>query len=151
MELEQYLVDATMEVFASMISIDIAPEPKGGGLPAVAADISSLIGLAGDFKGFLAVHCPEPVALGITSAMLGMEVTAVDDEVKDALGEVANMVAGGLKIGVATEGKKIGLAIATTVVGKALRTGGLSGADRAAVAFATPLGRFGVEVRFVLS
>ncbi|WP_310598960.1 chemotaxis protein CheX [Desulfobulbus sp.] len=150
MEIEQFLVDATLEVFASIIPLDIAPEPVGCDAPAVEPDVSSLIGLAGDLKGVLAVHCPASVALGVTSAMLGMEVAALDEDVKDALGEIANMVAGGLKISLAALNKKIELSIATTCIGKSIRTGGLAGATRATVIFATPAGRFRIELRYIL-
>jgi chemotaxis protein CheX len=152
LELEQYLVDATLEVFASMIFIEIAAEPPSDN-PGVEIEpnLSSLIGLGGDIKGILAVHCPEAVALGITAAMLGMEVTELGEDVKDAIGEIANMVAGGLKASLAASGKKVELAIPTTVVGKAIRTSGLSGATRAMVLFSSPLGRFAVELRFILS
>lgn len=152
MGLENYLSNATMEVFASMIFIDITPEsPSGEPMPEIEPNLSSLIGLAGDLKGILAIHCPSAVALGVTAAMLGMEVTELDEDVKDAIGEIANMVAGGLKESLAAEDKKIELAIPTTVIGKSIRTSGLSGATRAMVTFSSPLGRFGVELRFILS
>ena len=48
-------------------------------------------------------------------------------------------------------GKKIELAIPTTAIGKAIRTGGLSGAQRLLVSFASPLGHFGVELRYILT
>ncbi|MCL2458310.1 MAG: chemotaxis protein CheX [Desulfobulbus sp.] len=148
--MEQFLVDATLEVFSSMIPIDIAPEPAECAALAVEPDVSSLIGLAGDLTGVLIVHCPAPVALSITSAMLGLEATTLDEDVRDALGEVANMVAGGLKVSLAEKGKKIELAIATTCIGKAIRTGGLAGAARTAVTFATPSGRFWVALCYIL-
>ncbi len=153
MELEKSLIDATLEVFASMIFIDIAPEIQSEGeMVAIDANLSSLIGLAGDLKGILAILCPSEVAMGITGAMLGMEVTELGEDAKDAIGEIANMVAGGLKEALAaSSGKKIELAIPTTVIGKSVRIGGLSGATRVMVPFLSPLGRFGVEVRFILS
>lgn len=151
MELVKYLTDATLEVFASMIFIDIAAEPAADSMPPIEPNVSSLIGLAGDLKGILAVHCPAAVALGVTTAMLGMEVTALGEDVKDAIGEIANMVAGGLKVSLAAVDKKVELALPTTVIGKAIRTSGLSGATRAMVPFSSPLGRFGIELRFVLS
>lgn len=152
MELDQYLVDATLEVFASMIFIDIAAEPSTPEPPPdIEQNLSSLIGFAGDLKGLLGIHCPSTVALGITSAMLGMEVSELDDDVKDAIGEIANMVAGGLKVALVPHDKKIELAIPTTVIGKAIRTSGLSRATRVVVPFSSPIGRFYVELRFVLS
>ena len=152
MELEKHLVDATLEVFASMIFIDIAPEaPSDEPISVLAPNLSSLIGLAGDLKGIRAVHCPSAVALGITSAMLGMDVTELGEDAKDAIGEIANMVAGGLKVALASTGKKIELAIPTTVVGKSIRTSGLSGATRIMIPFFSPIGRFGLELRFILA
>lgn len=150
MELAQFLADATMEVFASMVFIEISAEASPDGAPeSVKPELSSLIGLAGDIKGFLAVHCPAPVALAITSSMLGMEVTDLNEDVKDAIGEIANMVAGGLKISLANDQKKIELAIPTTVIGKSIRTSGLAGATKIVVLFTSPVGSFAVELRFV--
>lgn len=152
MDMEQSLIDATLAVFASMIFIDITPEAPSKREPvAIASNLCSLIGLAGDLKGILAIQCPGQVAMGITGAMLGMEVTELDEDAKDAIGEIANMVAGGLKEALAASGRKIELAIPTTVIGKSIRTSGLSGATRVMVPFSCPLGRFGVELRFILS
>lgn len=152
MEVEKYLTDATLEVFSSMVFIDITAEsPTEDPAQAIQPNLSSLIGFAGDLKGILAIHCPAAVAMGITTSMLGMEVAALDEDVKDAIGEIANMVAGGLKAGLATENKKIELAIPTTVVGKSIHTSGLSGATRVMLPFFSPLGRFGVELRFIHS
>lgn len=152
MELDTFLTDATLEVFTSMIFIDIDPGPATAESVAVFdPNITSLIGLAGDMKGLLAIHCPEAVALAITSAMLGMDVTELAEDAKDAIGEIANMVAGGLKVAVAGEGKNIELAIPTTVIGKSIRTSGLSGATRIVIPFTCPMGRFCIELRFILA
>lgn len=152
MELEKYVIDATLEVFASMIFIDIVPEPPFGAPTAfIDPNLSSFIGLAGDLKGVLAVHCPSALALAITSAMLGMEVTELEEDAKDAIGEIVNMVAGGLKVALASVGRKIELALPSTVIGNSIRTSGLSGASRVMVPFVSPIGRFGVELRFILA
>jgi chemotaxis protein CheX len=150
LELERFITEATLEVFASMIFIDIEPgAATDESVAAFAPDITSLIGLAGGVKGILAIHCPKTVALAITSAMLGMEVTELDEDVKDALGEIANMVAGGLKVAMAGEGQTIELAIPSTIIGQSIRISGLSGATRIVVPFTCPMGRFVLELRFV--
>ena len=152
MDLEKNIVAATLEVFASMIFIDITPEfPVDHSDSEVEADVFSLIGLAGDLKGILAIQCPAEVAQAVTGAMLGMEMTELGEDVKDAIGEIANMVAGGLKVALAETGKKIELAIPSTVIGKAIRTSGLSGATRTKIRFASPLGCFAVELRYIFS
>lgn len=138
-----------MDVFASMVFIDIGPETGDSG--EVDADLSSMIGLAGDLKGILAVKCPADVAMAITGAMLGMEVSELAEDVKDAIGEIANMIAGGLKESLAGCDKKIELAIPTTAIGKSIRTSGLSTASLVQVPFRVPQGSFSVELRYVLS
>ena len=151
LELDKYLINATQEVFASMIFIDITPEAVSDEpVSAFAPNISSLIGLAGDMKGILGVHCPAEVALAITSSMLGMEVEELGEDVKDAIGEIANMVAGGLKVALAGNDKKIELAIPTTVIGQSIRTSGLAGASRLMLPFRCNKGRFGLELRYMM-
>ncbi len=149
LDLEKFLTEATMDVFASMVFIDITPEGDDNGEPDT--DMTSMIGLAGDLKGILAIKCPAPVAMEITGAMLGMEVNELGEDVKDAVGEITNMVAGGLKVSLTECGHRIELAIPTTAIGKSIRTSGLSGASLARVPFATPQGRFWVELRYILS
>ncbi len=149
--IERYITEATLEVFASMIFIDIIPgEPLKGKNDGIDSNLTSMIGLAGDLQGVLAVHCPETAALGITGAMLGMDVATIDDDVRDAIGEIANMVAGGLKVSLADNDIATELAIPTTVLGKAVRTSGQAGVSRFIVPFATPVGDFGIELQYVL-
>lgn len=151
MELEKSLIDTTLEVFASMIFIEIEPETLSNcEAVTIESNLFSVIGLAGDLKGVLAIQCPAVVAMGITGAMLGMEVTELGDDAKDAIGEITNMVAGGLKETLAAAGKKIELSIPTTIVGESIKTSVLSGATRVMISFLSPLGRFGVELSLIL-
>ncbi len=150
-QLDRFIIDATTEVFASMIFMDLVPgDVVGDGSVDLDVAISSMIGLAGDLKGLLAVHCPRQVALAVSGAMLGMEMKDLDDDVKDALGEIANMVAGGLKTSLVTAGSSVELAIPTTVVGNSIRTSGFSGASTLVVPFRVPDGTFAVELNYVL-
>jgi len=150
--LEKYITEAALEVFATMIFIEITPgTPLKGREDTIESNLTSMIGLAGDLRGVLAVHCPEETAKGITGAMLGMDIDAIDEDVKDAIGEIANMVAGGLKTALLAEGTETELAIPTTAVGKSIRTSGLAGASRFIIPFSTPAGDFGIELRYVTS
>jgi len=148
--LEKYITEATLEVFATMIFIEIIPGvPMRGKDDAIDSNLTSMIGLAGDFKGILSVHCPERAAKGITGAMLGMDVEEMDDDVKDAIGEIANMVAGSLKTALASEGVTTELAIPATIIGKSIRTIGMAGASRFIIPFSTPTGDFGIELKYI--
>jgi len=149
--IEKYIIDATQEVFSTMVFLDISPEePLVGQDDGVDSSLTSMIGLAGDLKGVLAIHCPESAALGIAGAMLGMELQELDDDVKDAIGEIANMVAGGLKTALAADSINTELAIPTTILGKNVRTSGQAGVQRFIIPFTTPAGAFGVELKYVL-
>jgi CheY-specific phosphatase CheX len=57
----------------------------------------ALIGLAGEMSGSLVLHASSAAAIGIAARMAGMEMTEVDAMVRDAVGEVCNMVAGAWK------------------------------------------------------
>lgn len=151
-DLEKNIVDATLEVFSSMIFIDItAGKSQVGQNVSIESDLTSLLGLAGDLKGLVGIHCTEDAAKSITSSMLGMEIDTLDEDVQDAIGEIANMIAGSLKISFAEHNLAIQLAIPTTVIGKGLRTSGISGGGRILVPFTTENGMFAVEVQYLIA
>ncbi|WP_028585466.1 chemotaxis protein CheX [Desulfogranum mediterraneum] len=151
-DLAQYLVDSTLEVFSTMIFLEIEPgEVLHQEAASMESELTSLIGLAGDLRGVIGVHCTRDAAQGITAAMLGMEIDELNEDVKDAIGEIANMVAGGLKVALAGQDVDVELAIPTTVIGTGLRTSGLAGGSRFMIPFTLPVGVFGIELKYVLS
>lgn len=81
-------------------------------------DISSVIGLAGEATGSVAVTFPERLARKIYENMVGEEAAELDEGVRDAIGEVANMVAGGAKAALAQQGFAFRIAIPSIIVGK---------------------------------
>lgn len=149
--LGQEIIAATQDVFSTMLMLDVAGEEVSAqGRKVIQSNITSMIGLGGGIRGLLAVHCPAQVALSITSQFLGMEVEELDDDVKDAIGEIANMVAGNLKISFADAGVKIELAIPTSVIGESFRVTGIAGATRHCISFRLESGSFWVELLYVL-
>jgi chemotaxis protein CheX len=79
--------------------------------------LTAMVGLAGTYNGLVSVHLPWPLALSFTSLMLGMEVTEIDDDVNDAMGEIANMVAGSFKQHLSKGGSDIQLSTPSVVNG----------------------------------
>lgn len=150
MNLGQAIIDGTEEVFTTMLMIELdTGTPIEGPGGEITSNITSMLGLGKDIKGMLAVHCPEVVAKDITGTFLGIEVEELDEDVKDAIGEITNMVAGSLKTYFQDHDKNIELAIPTTVVGKSFRTAGMSGATRVAVPFTMNGTAFLVELKYV--
>ncbi len=86
---------ATIETYKTMIGVDIIPgKPtlnKGRGLT---YDISGVIGISGDVKGSVTMSYPNETALKTVSKFLFEEVNEIDDDLRDAIGELANIVAG---------------------------------------------------------
>jgi chemotaxis protein CheX len=80
--------------------------------------VTAIVGLAGTYNSLVSLHTSDNLAMAFTSSMLGMEVTEVDDDVSDALGEIANMIAGSLKQQLSSGGADIKLSIPSIVTGK---------------------------------
>ncbi|MEO2045676.1 MAG: chemotaxis protein CheX [Pirellulales bacterium] len=59
--------------------------------------VSGVIGLTGKAVGTVVINLSEDVAIKAASAMLMMEIQELNDDVTDAVGELANMVAGQAK------------------------------------------------------
>jgi chemotaxis protein CheX len=152
MNIGQDIIGATRDVFSTMLMMELGGgDPVEGAGGEVDSNITALLGLGGDIRGMLAVHCPARVAMTITSGFLGMDVDALNEDVKDAIGEIANMVAGNLKIAFAGDDLKIELAIPSTIIGQSYRVGGMLGAKRVAVPFAMESGQFLVELKYIVN
>jgi chemotaxis protein CheX len=151
-KLDQEIVAATKDVFSTMVMMELEDGPpligKGG---EIQSNISSMLGLGGGVRGVLAIHCPADVAKGITGAFLGMDIEELNDDVKDAIGELTNMVAGNLKVFFANFDIDVKLAIPTTVIGESYHTSGLFGATRIVVPFCCANGTFWIELKYMRS
>lgn len=104
-------------VFQTMMGMEVrlvdTPFPPAGEL------ITAVVSLAGTWKGAVLVECGLEGALLFTSRMLGVDLPAsLNDDVRDALGELANMVGGNLK-SVLPGG--VGLSLPTVVWGQDYR------------------------------
>ncbi len=86
---------ATREVFELMLSCALTGPSTA---EETDMDVTAMVGLAGQLCGVLSVRCEGTAAALMTSKMLGVELHKVgSEEMSDALGEIANMVAGNFK------------------------------------------------------
>ena len=79
---------------------------------------TAMVGFAGLFNGLVSLHVPNKLALSFTSSMIGMEVTELNDDVSDALGEIANMIAGSFKHHLSKDGHEVRLSTPSVITGK---------------------------------
>src|SRR6056297_2064633 len=118
MDLESTIITATRDVFETMVMQEASP---GGTLPdrtPISYNLSGLLGIAGDIRGSLSLHWPLPVAMDITGCLLGEEKDYPEEDVADAIAEIVNMVAGGIKTAFAQEDKVLELSVPSTVTGR---------------------------------
>jgi len=88
------LMAAIKEIFASMLGERIF---QTADRTTATPHVSSLIGMAGKFSDVVMLHFSESAACKIASGLLGMPLEELDETVRDAIAELANMVAGGFK------------------------------------------------------
>lgn len=86
------------EVFSTMLGIEAAPVPSHG--PSHdGAWIAACIHISGSCAGSIVVQVPSAFGRRAAAAMFAADPASLGDgEIKDALGEVANMVAGALRL-----------------------------------------------------
>jgi chemotaxis protein CheX len=105
---------AAREVFELMLGCQLTP---AGADVELSATVTSMVGLAGHLCGVLSIRCSEESATTMASRMLGVEPGKVGAELADALGEVANMVAGNFKNKITGLGDGCMLSVPSVIMG----------------------------------
>jgi chemotaxis protein CheX len=147
-ELAKYVIEATKDVFGTMVMMDIQDcFPLLEPVNKFHCSVTGMVGLAGTYTGILSIHCPQPLALKITSNMLGMEVEEVDEDVNDALGEIANMLGGHVKMVLSKGGLDISLSIPTVISGEEYAINSVVDTDCVVIPFECEDGRFLVGLK----
>ncbi|PSH03176.1 MAG: hypothetical protein CXZ00_13485 [Acidobacteria bacterium] len=90
-------------------------------------EFTALVGLAGSLCGVISIRCTEQAARVMASKMLGISPEEVDNDGFDALGEIANMIAGNFKAKLSGVGNHCMLSVPTIIVGSDYTTRSLTG------------------------
>jgi chemotaxis protein CheX len=89
---------ATTEVFSVMLGIDVeAGEDQTGFTEHECRGIVAVLGLTGAWGGSGQLSCDAALAMRIASQLLMANFEKIDEEVLDAVAEVANMIVGNVK------------------------------------------------------
>ena len=146
--LASYVINATKEVFDTMVMMALQDDyPLKEPVTSFHCSVTGMVGLAGTYTGILSIHCPRPLALRITSNMLGMEVDDVGEDVNDALGEIANMLGGYVKQILSKGGLDINLSIPTVISGEDYTVNSMSDSDCVIIPFTNEGERFLVGLK----
>jgi len=147
-DLVQTLIDATQEIFSSMVMLGTTPgSPFERGEVPLVDSVSGMISFVGTYQGVLAIHLPSHSAMEVAGSFLDMEIDEIGADVCDATAEIANMLAGNLKSVLDPGGSEIQLSMPTTSFGEEYSVERLSGATNITIPFYLDDGEFIVELQ----
>ncbi len=131
-----YVINATREVFSTMVMMEVVDSfPLKEPVSRFKCSITGMVGFAGTYSGVISIHCPVTLALKITSNMLGIDCDEVNEDLNDAIGEIANMLGGSVKQVLSKGGLDVKLSIPTVISGEDYTVNSLSDNDCVVVPF----------------
>ena len=140
-------LEATIDVLKTMAFVEPSPgKPYLKKDDLAKGDVSGIIGFTGAATGSMALSFSEGCILKIVSNMLGEEIKEINGDIKDAVGEITNMVSGAARKKVESLGLSISAAIPTVVAGKGHSVSHIMGGPSIIIPFETEQGPFVVDV-----
>lgn len=116
-QLIEHLDGDVREIFSTMVGVEVPPSQTAVTVTKFRKFVTAMVGFAGSYNGMISISAPQKLALAIASQMLGMEITECDDDVRDALGEIANMVGGSFKHHFVKDGHEVRLSTPSVMSG----------------------------------
>jgi len=142
-------LSATLRVLETMASVEARPgKPflkKEGGAQ---GDVSGIIGITGPTNGSMSLSFSRKCILKIVAGMLGEEMAEITDDIKDAVGELTNMISGDARNELGQKGYQFQIALPTVITGLNHEIRHKCNAPTIAIPFDTDAGPFVVEVSF---
>ncbi|NJB69335.1 chemotaxis protein CheX [Desulfobaculum xiamenense] len=111
-------------------------------------DVTGLIPLTGERPGTVAVTFARRAALEIAGRMLGETFDEISEDVRDAVGEITNMISGQARQGLAAQGSSYRAGIPTVLSGPGHPITHCADGPILGLSFATMFGDVTVEVCF---
>lgn len=97
-DLEQELTDVAVQIGSIQLGWELKVVDDVAGLPADDESVTASVQIHGDFDGAVHLTCPRALAVEAAGRMFRLPASRLsDDDLRDALGELTNMVAGNLK------------------------------------------------------
>ena len=99
LDIKTSITKSVLDVFSTMLSFELEPVPEGDAADLKEMRIVGSVNFAGQVSGIIHIHVKKDFALIMTSAMLGMTPDEIDgeDEIKDVISELSNIIGGNLK------------------------------------------------------
>jgi chemotaxis protein CheX len=144
-ELEASLARALKEITTTMFNCNseiISPDKT----EAVPPGLSAIVGFGGRISGYIAIHLPPRSACNLASSLLGMNFEEIDEIVGDAMGEMVNMLAGGVKRFMNRDADLFKISVPSIVYGTDYYTRAPKNSERLLIGVQTEHGSFSVQL-----
>lgn len=141
---------ATIEVFSTMLGMEVAPSEThlDRASPAVNDGVMAFVGVAGPWMGNGVISCSAAFACKLCATFLMTEATAVNEEVLDAVGELANMVIGNFKTTAESVVGPLNLSVPTVIYGRNFTSKSLGNSDWIVMPFKCEDEKFEIRIWF---
>jgi len=106
------------EIFSTMVGAEVSASQTTVTVTKFKECVTAMVGFAGSYNGMVSINTPQRLAMFFASQMLGMEVTEFDDDVRDAIGEIANMIGGSFKHHFVKDGHEVRLSTPSVISGE---------------------------------
>jgi len=141
-------MESVTHLFRTMLHTELTLSKPKLSTDDVHADASAVIGFSGDATGCVVLCFPMHTAVKAASIFAGIEMTKDHEDFGDALGELANIVAGQAKAKLA--GLNISISLPNVIIGKEHAVLQSRNRPRLAIPCDSAFGRFTVEVAMVV-
>ncbi len=147
------VVDATSEVFATMLDMKVEFAGMAADAEASGSGLISLVGITGDWGGSGVFCCSPRFAAIVCGRMLGSEVDpanpVINEEVLDVVAELTNMMVGNIKNGLEPITGPLAISVPTVIHGRNFQFRNAAGLKGASLRFEGEDEQF--EVRIALA
>ena len=152
-EIAAIIGTTTENVFATMLGLEVQAGPVDAQSKLTQEDgkVVCLVSFTGQWNGSGSISCSALLACAISGKLLMSEYEAVNDEVLDAMGEMANMIIGNFKDEAAAALGALSLGTPTVIYGNNFQTRNWNGQSWIAVPFCCEGERFEVKICLVPS
>lgn len=142
-------LDAAVNVLKTMAMVDPVPgKPFLKRHSSAMGDVSGIIGITGQARGSMSISFSESCITAIVGNLFGTVVNGVNDEVRDAVGEITNMICGDARRRLERENISLQSGTPTVIAGKNHSVTHISQGPMLAIPFETQNGPFVIEVAF---
>jgi chemotaxis protein CheX len=115
-------LDASVqEVFRLMLGVNCRRDPEPVSCDEEAESLTAVVGFGGMLSGACVLRSGAYTAQRVAGLLTGMEFAEMDDTVKDAMGEICNMLAGAWKGKIPELAAHCGLSVPAVITGSSYR------------------------------